>query len=160
MTIRSYLTQLKRFPNYTKFIIWVLKNSESFTSTGKLTSAEKRLLIKYRCGTRAKECYYNAQLLSLNSPFQYYEGWCLWEDIGIPLEHGFNVLRGKVVDTTLFDETRKRRRSYFGVHIPTKFVAENMRESGMAEQMLYKYYLKKNPQKTIKKAKQSVIKNG
>ena len=150
MTIKSYLIQLKRFPNYTKFIIWVLKNGESFTSTGKLTPAEKRMLITYRCGTRVKECYYNSQLLSLNSSFQYYEGWYLWEDIPLPLEHGFNVLRGKVVDTTRFDENRKRRRSYFGVHIPTKFVAKNMRESGMAEQMLYKYYLYKNPQKIIK----------
>ena len=123
------------------YMTWVLSKGKSFSAPGKLTSKEKQDVKVFRYGTRAKECYYNAQMLAINdSRYKYYEGWYLWQDIPIPLEHGFNVRAGKVIDTTQFSQNIQRKRSYFGVHIPTSFIRKNMHETGMAEAILYKYF--------------------
>ena len=142
MTIKQYLNALKKMDSQRSgYYNWLLKKGKSFKAPGKLTSQEKTFVKQYRHSNKAKQCYYNSQMLNLNnSKFQYYEGWYLWEDIGFPLEHGFNVLRKKVVDTTQFNQNKKRKRSFFGVHIPKSFLRKNISETGMAQSVLYKYY--------------------
>ena len=141
MTIRQYLSKLKMFTNMKTYMTWVLKKGKSFSSPGKLTAKGKQDIKESRYSTRARECYYNAQMLAINdSRYKYYEGWYLWEDIPIPLEHGFNVRAGKVIDTTQHSQNKQRKRSYFGVHIPTSFIRKNMQETGMAEAILHTYF--------------------
>jgi len=138
--IKQYLQEFNKLSKGKGHYGYALKCGNSFSSPGKLTPNEKKLLKKCRYSTKSRECYYNSQMLNICNPkFKYYEGWYLFEDIPIPLEHGFNVINGKVVDTTQFTERKSRKRNYFGINIPSKFVRKNMEETEMAEAMLYKY---------------------
>ena len=145
VTIKTYLNNLKQFNNMNKYITWVLKNGKFFKDVGQLNQQEKILIKKYRYSITAKQCYYNSQMLATsNSKFKYYEGWYLFKDIPIHLEHGFNIYNGKVIDTTQYNRNKKRSRQYFGVYIPVSFIRQNMNDTGRAEHILYKYFLSKN----------------
>lgn len=141
---REYFSN--RHPD-SSFYKWVWKNGKEF---GKLAIHPTAKEIKeFRYATKAKECYYNAQMTANYSggKIAYYEGWYITEFcVGlesarmqdIPLVHGFNVYKGKVFDPTAWKKFGVN--SYFGVKIPLKFVNENMAKTGMAQAILHKYY--------------------
>ena len=136
--IKFYLRQLK-YMTSSPFYDWVLKKGKWF---GKLSRQAVAKEVKpYRHGIKSRQCYYNAQMLTVNSngKVDYYEGWYSTEHFKeLPMEHGFNVYKGKVIDPTAFKKFGVY--SYFGVKIPLDFIRKNMVETGMAEAILHKYY--------------------
>lgn len=85
---------------------------------------------------KPKECYHNAQLMAVFDPdLKYYEGLII-TDIGIPIEHAWNVFEGKVVDVTLEDAT-----CYIGVEVPREFFLKKIMKERETYPRLGKYLL-------------------
>ena len=132
--IKSYLKQIRKIvmPNQKEFYDWVLKNGKSF----KENQISK---IPENISNRQKQCYYNSQMLVLsNDKFDYYEGWYVTEEIGIPFEHSWNVSNGKVIDVTAFK--RFNVREYFGIKIPIEYVRKMLLKTGYSDGFLGRYY--------------------
>ena len=105
---------------------WVFANGKVFVGINKLLPQGKM-----------KFCYYNSQMYALeNKQAKYYEGWGITEGIGIPLEHGFNV-----IEEQAYDKTWNNGLVYFGIHIPTKWVQEYVVKTSMADNLMYRYVM-------------------
>lgn len=111
---------------------WILKNGKLFTE--KIDPKEFNKMFK----KRFKGCYYNAQMLALdNKELKYYEGWGISEGIGFPLDHGFNVAGGKIVDISWPDGIE-----YFGIEIPLDFIRKEMLRTETAGTILFQWWMK------------------
>ena len=120
---------------------WVLENGKLFT--------EKEDAKKFRKSFRKrfKGCYYNAQVMAVdNRELKYYEGWGVTEAVGIPLEHGFNVVGEKVVDISWADG-----KEYFGIEVPVDFVMREMVSEETAHPVLFLFW--KNQENKNKRRK-------
>jgi len=109
---------------------WLLKNGKLFT--------EKEDAEKYHQEFKKvfKGCYFNAQVMALdNKELTYYEGWGITEKVGIPLEHAFNAVDGKVVDITWVDGIE-----YFGVEVPVMFVTGAFLKVERAHPVLFQWW--------------------
>lgn len=116
---------------------WILENGKLFTEKD-----QDRKFTKY-FRKRANGCYYNAQMLSLdNRKLKYFEGWGITEAVGIPLEHGFNVIDGKVIDISWSDG-----KEYFGVEIPKDFIRKEMLRTETAGTILFRWFEKSTGRK-------------
>lgn len=142
MVILEYLNQLKSL--YTsgkqehaiRYMDWVLKEGKVFTIA---TKVKKKKL---------RQCYYNAQIIALeDDTIAYYEGWGITKRVGIPLEHGFNVKDGKIMDATWRDGEL-----YFGVHIPTDYIRKQWFKTKMSEALLTRYFFEVVDKKSLQKS--------
>lgn len=138
--IIEYLINQLTLNYHTDFYIWVLKNGEFFYGNKRRFEEELELLDHHMIRGNARECYYNSQMLtvSTNGKYKYYEGWYQTDVIPIPLEHGFNVYDGRVVDMT--QSATRRSDGYFGVHIPVDYIRDHMFKTEMADTILGKYW--------------------
>ena len=130
-TIITYLKQIRKmynnstqFRRVVEYYDWILSNGKTF---------EKTKTPEYY--GNMKECYYNAQNLALDGKIDYFEGWGTTKNIGIPFEHGFNVVQDTVIDPTWKDGNL-----YFGIKIPTDYIRNHWIEHGIAENLLSRYY--------------------
>lgn len=95
--------KLKHDWHYSYFEDFVATEGTVFSSV-ELTEDEKEIVIsamKESKAKKAKECFYNAQLLAMldkSKTIEYWEGYTT--SFGTPILHGFNVLNGKVIDVT------------------------------------------------------------
>lgn len=79
-------------------------------------------IIKPKFKPKIKQCYSNSLIGNLLHNLEYWEGYYLTE-IGIPLEHGFNVRDEKVVDFTS-QEFKIKTTEWFGIKIPDEVISE------------------------------------
>ncbi|MAH46017.1 hypothetical protein CMI37_09305 [Candidatus Pacearchaeota archaeon] len=138
--IKNYLKDLLRITHgkQKEFYEWVIRTGKSF-EWEEITDPKMRDMLRmYRCGDKSRQCYYNSQLASLNTPLDYYEGWYVTENLPIPLDHGFNIYNGKVVDYTAYGKFKVEE--YFGVHVPDNFILSFMDKTGMSDALLGRYY--------------------
>ena len=127
---------------------WVLDNGKYFKGTDRNKEMEKEL-IKNKHPHKEKACYYNSQMLLIDldcNDFEYYEGWYIPKGL-IPIEHGFIVHKGKVIDLTI--NGRGEVVEYFGVKIPTSFIRKRLINEGIADYSLVWFWesLQKKVQK-------------
>lgn len=116
---------------------WILKNGRLFTER-----EDARKFCK-NFNRRANGCYFNAQVLSIdNKELKYYEGWGITKKVGIPMEHGFNVINGKIVDITWEDGIE-----YFGLEVSIKFVMNEMVKEKTAHPVLFRWWMHKTGRK-------------
>jgi hypothetical protein len=149
LTIRKYLEALREMmkdnPNAREFYEWVLREGREFKPKdfGELTKEEKRTIEDIKPCVRPKQCYYVNQILAIeDKKIQYYEGWVIDKKIPIPLEHSWALINGKIVDL-VSKKIRNEPIEYFGVHVPTIFIAENMVRTGMAQEILGRFFFSK-----------------
>ncbi len=113
---------------------WILENGQEFK--GRVLSLEERKILREVLGHRLFKlgnCFYYSQLIALaDSRFLYYEGQATSKSLGIPIEHGFLVKDGQVWDSVWKDGD-----DYFGVHIPTDLIRENILHTGQANPILW-----------------------
>jgi len=90
--------------------------------------------------TNQNECYRNALLASLTTDLDYYQGYYVTENVGIPLEHAWNVKDGQVLDFTA-KKFNIPIVEYWGVEIPKTVLEEYLN----TEQYLtaFEFYLRK-----------------
>ena len=95
---------------------------------------------------KMKECFYNAQSLSMCSPkIRYAEGY-LFSGI-IPVEHGWSVFNGKVLDFTMAHSNDNEPIlgvipdgwEYFGVELPTKSIRHHWSTYGESNPLISNY---------------------
>lgn len=110
---------------------WVLKTGKLFTEKGDAKKFHKTFKKRF------KGCYYNAQFMAMDNGIKYYEGWGTTEKVGIPLEHAFNVVDGKVIDISWPDGVE-----YFGIEVPVEFAREEMLKEKTAHPILYQWWEK------------------
>lgn len=137
ITYLENVTALMKTQDADKFYNWQLKNGQLFKNRDK--RREKQLMAK-GFAHKQKQCYYNSQMailnLGVNTVAKYYEGWYIPKKIPIPMEHGFLVENGKVIDLTAKGDVRE----YFGVEIPTKFILQKINETKMATALIFYYW--------------------
>ncbi len=100
----------------------------------------------------AQECYYNAQSFCLDhGDARYFEGYAVFDDLGLPAEHAWVAMPdGKVVDFTFEAAERIAKRQglpcntrnalYAGVEVPTVFIRETMRTSEWFDALAEEYF--------------------
>lgn len=130
----GYLKAVKKLhkgnPIGAAYYRWVLENGKLFTEKDGRRGFNKVFKKRF------KGCYYNAQMLALdNKELKYYEGWAVSEAIGFPLDHGFNVAEGRVVDISWPDGVE-----YFGILIPPDFIREEMLRTEIAGTILFRWW--------------------
>jgi hypothetical protein len=138
--IVQYLRQIQKMLSgkQAEFYQWVLDNGKYFKGTERDRKKEDELIVKRRVSHKIKQCFYNSQILLLeDDDLQYYEGWYVPENL-FPIEHGFVVHKGKVIDVTA--NSRKDVIEYFGVPIPKKFVMKSILKKGRVESLLVQYW--------------------
>jgi len=129
---RLYSGDSKQEKNLRAYYRWVLKTGRLFAEKGDVKDFHKTF------NKRFKGCYYNAQVMSIeNLELKYYEGWGVSKGVGFPLEHGFNIANGKVIDISWPDGVE-----YFGIEIPVDFAREEMLRTSTAHPILYLWWLK------------------
>ena len=112
---------------------WILKNGTLFTEREDARNYTKNF------NRRPNGCYYHAQVMSIdNRELKYYEGWGITKAVGIPMEHGFNVINGKVVDVTWEDGIE-----YFGLKVSLDFVMKEMLKERTAHPVLFRWWMHK-----------------
>jgi len=111
---------------------WILKTGKLFTGKGDTKKFPKTFKKRF------KGCYYNAQFMAIeNEELKYYEGWGTTEKVGIPVEHAFNVVDGRVIDISWPDGVE-----YFGIEVPVEFAREEMLKEKTAHPILYQWWMK------------------
>lgn len=109
---------------------WVLKSGKLFTEREDAKKFHPTFKKQF------KGCYYNAQFMAIGyKRLKYYEGWGVTERVGIPFEHGFNVIDGKVVDISWCDGIE-----YFGIELPLGFVMGEMLKEKTACTLLFRWW--------------------
>jgi hypothetical protein len=99
---------------------------------------DKRILKWLSRNPQKQACYYNSQLLAVDNPeLKYFEGFATTKKLGLPLEHGWCVFEGKVVDVTWKDNGDE----YFGVEVPVGFIRKRMVETQMSRDLLRDYFM-------------------
>ena len=122
-----------------EFYQWVLDNGKYFKGVDRDKQMEQEL-IKNKHPHKEKACYYNSQMLLIDldcNDFKYYEGWYIPKGL-IPIEHGFIVNKGKVIDLTI--NGRGEVEEYFGVRIPSNFIRKRLINEGIADYSLIWYW--------------------
>ena len=120
-----------------------LYKSQPFTQEEKYYVSE--IVNKLGFKPKVKECYYNAQMLMLDSKkrISYVEGYA---HSLISTMHGWNVINGKVIDLTWNDDKGKHvfgefneEKAYFGIQFSNEYVRENMIKTKMASSLIDDY---------------------
>lgn len=127
------ILKLVNNPKQREFYEWLIENGVHFEMKGSKVDSTMYHGSKPRGGA----CFYNSQLLAIEYPtlVKYYEGVAI-SKLGIPLDHAFVVMDGKVHDPTWADG-----QDYFGVHIPTKFIRKIWLQEEYARAMIPFYYM-------------------
>lgn len=113
-----------------RYYKWILKTGQLFTEREEV----KKFHITF--SKMFKGCYYNAQFMSMEyKELKYYEGWGITKAVGIPLDHAFNVINGKVVDISWVDGIE-----YFGVEVPIMFVTGEFIKERTAHPVLFQLW--------------------
>lgn len=93
-----------------------------------------------------KQCYYNSLRYTWEDPdAQYYEGWVVSSQLGLPIRHAWVVSEGQIYDPT-FDVVRKQYDeqdvdyAYWGVEIPQMFITERVIETEKSGPYLFDYF--------------------
>jgi hypothetical protein len=148
MELKNYLEQVElmmrrgKHEHASKFYEWVLMEGRKFDKKdmGELTAEEKHLVDSIKPRVRPKQCYYVNQLLATSDKrVKYWEGWVIDKRVLIPLEHSWVTINGKVVDLVC-EKIKSEPVEYFGVQVPTSFVAKNMLRTGVAQDVLSRFY--------------------
>ena len=135
---------------------YILKNGKAYTSAP-LTREERGILnhVLDHCPVKRfqiKQCFYNSQTLILSDfsgTLTYVEGYVVREGLGIPVQHGWIDINGKVIDLTLRTDSKKRGvlgnrvlgafpegRLYYGAKFNTQLVRHMMLDRGWAGSLL------------------------
>ena len=139
--IRSFINQLKDInPKGADFYNFFISNGSSYDS-GTVSGDNKLIMNKYFIRARSKSCFCNAQQLTIYSEgeYEYCEGYAISKVLGIPMEHAWNVKKGKIIDLTWDDGME-----YFGVKVPYKWIKNKFYEfvfkHNVSEAQLLRYY--------------------
>jgi len=126
---------------------WFLEKAEEFTGNNLELTKELKDSTPW-FAPEIKQCYYNSMMY--RSPFHadrevsYFEGWATSV---IPIAHAWNVVDGKVADTTweLIREEDASEDTYLGIRIPGSFIMKvlskstHYRQANCAGPFLYDY---------------------
>ncbi|MDR6548493.1 hypothetical protein J2810_004583 [Chryseobacterium rhizosphaerae] len=119
------------------FYDFMIENGETFTKRNDIDLGKKRNLSRM---IQQNECFKNSMLTSINTKFDYYEGYYMTENIPIHLEHAFNKdsARGEIYDITAqkFDIPVSE---WFGVKVPREIfeIFLNSKYNGMMSPLQY-----------------------
>jgi hypothetical protein len=119
---------------------FILENGKEFKEHLTLDYKKDPRILKWLSRKpKPSSCYYNSQLLAIDNPeLKYFEGTATTKKLGIPLEHGWCVFEGKVVDVTWVEDGDE----YFGIEVPVEFIKKKMVETEMSRDVLRDYYTK------------------
>ena len=121
---------------------WLLKKGQSFTPSKNHEKLLKQCPKRWR---RIKQCYSNSQMFTIELQrkgikAKYYEGFYTTKVMpGLPIEHGWIVIEGDVLELTCSDVIE-----YYGMEIPIKKVLKHQIKTSMAESMLIKIWRDEN----------------
>ena len=162
----QFIDQLKAFASFTSKMMnrtsvekHLLDKGKYFNieSSKKLSDEQYDYLMEITSGINcnAKECFYNAQMMTLEDSYRsnrvkYHEGQFFFGLI--PLAHAWITLDDIIVDVTILKDMDKKTRQedlkdrilgvvpeeleYMGVEIDSEFVIKNMMDTGWALSLL------------------------
>jgi len=125
-----------------KMYEYIKDHGTYFEGAVESSTLPRAFLTGFLLRAKVKECYYNAQILSLIGGFRdikYYEGVGSWV---APVPHAWNVYQGKVIDLTWekLPDVKLEEIQYFGVQIPRDFLRKKSPfRRGYAEMLLIEY---------------------
>ncbi len=129
------------------FIDWFITCKHGLFLTSVEKEIPKYLTIKNHA---AQNCFYNAQLISLNNNIQYSEGLMYGPVFKTCIHHGFNIKDDKVIDVTWIENSSNFANPpdkyfyYYGIPIDNDFIKKHINEQDLKychNPILLKYYL-------------------
>ena len=99
---------------------------------------------------KARCCFYNAQALALFHGAEYWEGYAMTE-LGIPIEHAWNVKNGRIIDLTWKDAATE----YFGVKVPTDYIRKRWLADKISSSLASRYFIEELYKKGLYKGAES-----
>ena len=121
--ITDYLTQLSALVGDTvhNTYAWLLSTGQAYDAYDPATIDKRRQNFAFNTA-RPRSCFDNARKASMRfEDAVYVEGFYVTKDIGIPFEHAWTVIAGKVYDPTAL-LMRFEVTEYFGVEIPVYYL--------------------------------------
>jgi len=127
------ILKLVNHPKQHKFYSWLIANGSYFKMKGRRVDDNFYRWYQPQAGA----CYYNCQILTVEHPekVKYYEGVAI-SKLGVPLDHAFITINGKVHDPTWADGF-----DYFGVNIPVDFIRKIWTREKHALPLIPFYYM-------------------
>lgn len=109
------------------YLNWILENGTNFTQADFKE-------VNVPDFVEMKMCYSNSLKYSVLSDADYFQGFFIFKDIPILLEHAFNVVDGKVIDTTAQYNIGRRGKSHkpsewFGIKLSNRLIHEYVADS-------------------------------
>jgi hypothetical protein len=130
-------------PNQVKYYAWILKNAQLFRDVDKERSKE----FAKNLGLKIRQCYKNAWMIS-SYGIRYFEGFVWSERVPIPIEHGWGVLDGKVIDPTLAIKVKgnddRFGNEYYGIEFPKKTIDDLVWKNKCTGTFLTEYFMMEN----------------
>jgi hypothetical protein len=139
-TAKSYVEELRKIMVKNKYAVdfydFILQNGKSFRSR---PSPDKLPNNLRSCSYKTKECFYNAQMISLLYGYDYYEGFA---NSIIPTEHAWVVTQDNVLIDLTWDKVAEPEEEldYFGVHIPREFISKQINKTGNSTDMMRQWF--------------------
>jgi hypothetical protein len=144
MIIKEYLQTLSKLNLNDKqkmFYEHILQNGVEYK-----IKADKSVVNEYSVinGAQIKQCFRNSLLLALScNELEYVEGYYVFNDIPLSLEHAWNTADDIVIDTTA-NLLKGEVSEYFGIKIPKSVLRKYLKTNQILTPL--QYYL----QKTLK----------
>jgi len=137
MKIKNYLKGLVEITTgpQQEYYKWVLRYGREYKV--------RQRGAKFQFKPRMKECYRNSVLAHLERGYPYCDGYVVFDNnIPIAIEHAFNLINERVIDTTA-DEFEFKSVEYFGIIIPDDILEESMNHLYLTPlQLMFRRYLK------------------
>ena len=133
--IEIYLGQLVQITSGKQrdFYLYLMNNGTLFTERNKVANVLK---------AKQNQCYKNSLLTAISLGFDYYEGYYVFTNIGIPFEHDFNRHQNseQVIDVTA-EEFGFEVEEWFGIKVPQNilFSYANSEMNGVLTPLQYYY---------------------
>lgn len=144
--LRGFLENMSKIYSASNHVINIKQSTiwQHFLEKGEFFEGRQQYLsIAKERMAKTKECYYNSQLFALDNEsegIKYYEGYAYPEGL-IPVEHGWCVKDGKVIDLTFdaLDDMFKQNRkvTYFGIEIPNEVVRNSIITTKIARSLMW-----------------------
>ena len=144
MVVKEYLQALSKLnlnEKQKKYYEHILQNGAEYN-----IKADKSVVVEYSIinSAQVKQCFRNSLLLALScNELEYVEGYYVFNEMPLALEHAWNTAKDVVIDTTA-NLLQGEVTEYFGIKIPKSILKKYIKTNQALTPL--QYYL----QKTLK----------
>jgi hypothetical protein len=141
MIIKDYLLELYKMnlgEHQKAYYLFLIQNGKTYFPNQSLEQIQEK--IGY-VSPELKSCYKNSILCNIyDRSLSYVEGYYVFNDLPLPLEHAWNIQDKLIIDSTAL-VLNEMPKEYYGIEIPNKIVREYLKTNQLLT--LLQFYFNK-----------------